>query len=179
MVSMNNILKEFRARFEGKCSPVHFFWGSFDLAVTRFSGRSAPEHPGGVPHLPLRVAREAYSHEVSSCGFWPGNEQFPHAAFYSYAYPEPPGFLDWKLEPAEAFYHPELKEFLLPYDVIKNSSSPRETLLQFFESTFEAAAILGKWDRSLFEMSPYLRECRRRGIPPDSSYSFLSGVLNK
>ena len=145
LLQADRVLKEFRARFHGKCSPVHFFWGSFDLAVTRFSGRRAPEHPGGVPHLPDRVAREAYSHEVSSCGFWPGNEVLPEAAFYAYAYPEPEGFKRAQPGPA-GYYHPDLREFILPYDKVRQAPSPDTMLLDFLQRTHEAAATLGRWE---------------------------------
>ncbi len=151
LVQADRIFKTFRARFIGKCSPVHFFWGAGDLAVTRFSGRPAPQHPGGIPHLPDRVTREAYSHEVSSCGFWPGGGAVPYAAFYSYAYPEPVGFSTATVGPADAFYSPDVREFILPYDVVRQSSSPDETLLTFLQSTYEAAANLAKWDRSALE----------------------------
>ncbi len=151
LVQADRVFKQFRARFVGKCSPVHFFWGSFDLAVTRFSGRTAPEHPGGVPHLPDWVAREAYSHEVSSCGFWPGNDMLPYPTFYSYAYPEPEGFREAKVAPAEAFYQPDLHEFILPYEAVRNAVSPDETLLAFLHSTYEAAADHGNWDRAVLE----------------------------
>jgi hypothetical protein len=147
LLQADRVLKEFRARFNGKCSPVHFFWGSFDLAVTRFSGRPAPEHPGGVPHLPDRVAREAYSHEVSSCGFWPGNEVFPEPAFYAYAYPEPAGFSTASIGPDTAYYHRDLHEFILPYDSVRTSALPDTVLLDFLQSTYEAAAELGRWGR--------------------------------
>jgi hypothetical protein len=151
VVQADRVFKEFRSRFIGKCSPVHFFWGSFDLAVTRFSGRRAPEHPGGVPHLPDWVAREAYSHEVSSCGFWPGSEQMPQAAFYAYAYPEPDGFRTAKVGPDGAAYSLELGEFLLPYDAVRQSASPDEALLEFLQTTYEAAADFGAWDRAALE----------------------------
>lgn len=151
LVQAERVLTAFRARFLGKCSPVHFFWGSFDLAVTRFSGRPAPPHPGGVPHLPDRVAREAYSHEMSSAGFWPGDLCFPQPAFYSYAYPEPAGFKDAAVRPAGAFYQPDLREFLLPYDAVRIAASPDVALMEFLESTYEAAANLGRWDRAALE----------------------------
>src|SRR5207253_740012 len=151
LVQADRVLKEFRARFIGKCSPVHFFWGAADLAVTRFSGRRAPEHPGGIPNLPDRVTREAYSHEVSSCGFWPGGGSVPSAAFYSYAYPEPTGFSLARVRPGAAFYSGELREFVLPYDVVRESDSPDDTLLDFLQTTYEAAADLGKWDRTSLE----------------------------
>jgi hypothetical protein len=151
LVQADRVLGHFRARFIGKCSPVHFFWGAPDLAVTRFSGRRAPEHPGGIPNLPDRITREAYSHEVSSAGFWPGGGPVPHAAFYAYAYPEPPGFAQARVAPAEAFYSPDLREFILPYDAVRQSASPDETLLAFLESTYAAAADLGGWDRAALE----------------------------
>ncbi|MGI8924825.1 MAG: DUF5996 family protein [Fimbriimonadales bacterium] len=151
LLQSDRVFKQFRARFTGKCSPVHFFWGGFDLAVTRFSGRTAPEHPGGVPHLPNWIAREAYSHEVSSCGFWPGNDMLPYPAFYSYAYPEPEGFKVAKVAPPAAIYHPDLKEFIFPYDAVRSASSPDETLLDFLQTTYEAAADSGNWDRAALE----------------------------
>jgi hypothetical protein len=151
LLQADRVMKEFRAPFKGKCSPVHFFWGSFDLAVTRFSGRPAPEHPGGVPHLPDWVAREAYSHEVSSCGFWPGNEALPYPAFYAYAYPAPAGFDKANVSPAAAFYHSGLHEFILPYDEVREAPSPDAMLLEFLQSSYEAAADLGKWDRAALE----------------------------
>jgi hypothetical protein len=151
LVQADRVFKEFRARFIGKCSPVHFFWGAPDLAVTRFSGRSAPEHPGGIPNLPDSVAREAYSHEVSSCGFWPGGGAVPYAAFYSYSYPEPAGFSETAIKPAAAFYSTDLREFILPYGVVRQSRSPDDTLLEFLQTTYEAAAKLGKWDRAALE----------------------------
>jgi hypothetical protein len=151
LVQADRVFKAFRGRFIGKCSPVHFFWGAPDLAVTRFSGRRAPEHPGGIPNLPDRVTREAYSHEVSSCGFWPGGGSVPYAAFYSYAYPEPGGFPDAHVRPDAAFYSHELREFILPYDVVREAESPDDTLLDFLQTTYEAAANLGRWDRSSLE----------------------------
>jgi hypothetical protein len=150
LVEADRVLKRFRARFTGKCSPVHFFWGAADLAVTRFSGRPAPVHPGGVPNLPDRVTREAYSHEVSSAGFWGGGNGTP-PAFYSYAYPEPVGFAAASVSPADAFYSSELREFVLPYEVVRRAASPDDTLLQFLQSTYEAAADLGRWDRGALE----------------------------
>ena len=146
-----DILTRFRSEFIGKASNVHFFWGSFDLAVSRFSGRLAPKHPGGIPHLPDWVAQEAYSHEVSSCGFWPGNDSLPFAAFYSYIYPEPDGFSKAKVEPADAYYHPGLGEFILPYEAVRASADPGETLLSFLHSTYNAAASLANWDREALE----------------------------
>jgi hypothetical protein len=151
LVQVDRVFKTFRARFIGKCSPVHFFWGAADLAVTRFSGRRAPEHPGGIPNLPDRVTREAYSHEVSSCGFWAGGGPIPYPAFYSYAYPEPPGFADAALKPSEVFYSTDLREFVLPYEVVRQSTSPDDTLLAFLQTTYEAAAGLAKWDRASLE----------------------------
>lgn len=151
LVQADRVFKDFRVRFIGKCSPVHFFWGAPDLAVTRFSGRRAPEHPGGVPHLPDWVAREAYSHEVSSCGFWPGGGPIPYAVFYSYAYPEPPGFAQAAVGPAAAFYSGDLREFILPYDVVREAEAPDDTLLEFLQTTYEAAANLGQWDRGALE----------------------------
>lgn len=151
LLQADRVFKEFRAPFIGKCSPVHFFWGSFDLAVTRFSGRTAPPHPGGVPHLPNAVAREAYSHEVSSLGFWPGNEAMPEPVFYSYAYPEPPGFAQARVGPAAAKYNTTLHEFVLPYEEVRTAASPEAALLEFAQSTYAAAADLGKWDRAALE----------------------------
>jgi hypothetical protein len=151
LVQADRVFKEFRARFIGKCSPVHFFWGAADLAVTRFSGRRAPEHPGGIPNLPDWVTREAYSHEVSSCGFWPGGGAIPYPAFYSYAYPAPAGFSDAPIKPSAAFYNTDLGEFILPYDVVRQAESPESTLLEFLQSTYEAAANLADWDRGSLE----------------------------
>jgi hypothetical protein len=151
LVQTDRVFKEFRARFIGKCSPVHFFWGSFDMAVTRFSGRTAPPHPGGVPHLPDDVAREAYSHEVSSCGFWPGGGPVPYPVYYSYAYPAPEGFKDAPVKPNGAFYSTDLGEFLLPYDEVRKAGKPDAVLLDFLQSTYEAAANLAKWDRPALE----------------------------
>lgn len=147
----DRVFKEFRARFIGKCSPVHLFFGALDLAVTRFSGRAAPPHPGGIPNLPDSVTREAYSHEVSSCGFWPGGGAFPHPAFYSYAYPEPAGFSAALVRPAAAFYSNDFREFLLPYDAVRRAESPDSVLLEFLQSTYEAAANLARWDRQALE----------------------------
>src|SRR4029077_12386493 len=157
LVQCDRVFKDFRAQFCGKCSPVHFFWGSFDLAVTRFSGRSAPSHPGGVPHLPDAITREAYNQEVSSLGFWPGNSAAPRPIFYSYAYPEPPGFTEAKVQPAAAFYEPKFREFMLPYDNVRTAEKPDEVLLEFAQSTYDAASTLGKWDRTaLREIKPSL-----------------------
>jgi hypothetical protein len=154
VVQSDRVFTQFRAQFIGKSSPVHVFWGAPDLAVTRFSGRTAPVHPGGVPHLPDRVVREAYSHEVSSCGWWPGNEQVPYPAYYAYAYPEPNGFRTAAIEPADsAFYSEPLGEYLLPYDVVRTAADPDATLLQFLQTTYSAAADLGNWDRAALERS--------------------------
>jgi hypothetical protein len=155
LVDADRVLKRFRARFIGKCSPVHYFWGAPDLAVTRFSGRPAPEHPGGVPNLPDRVAREAYSHEVSSAGFWSGGNGVP-PSFYSYAYPEPDGFASASAGPAAA-YSTALREFLLPYDEVRRAAQPDERVLAFLQATYEAAADRAGWDRRALE---------RQGDPP-------------
>ena len=151
LLQVDRVFKTFRARFIGKCSPVHFFWGAADLAVTRFSGRSAPKHPGGIPNLPDWVTQEAYSHEVSSCGFWAGGEPIPYAAFYSYAYPEPAGFAASLVAPAGTFYSNELREFILPYDVVRQAASPDHAVLQFLQTTYEAAANCGAWERNALE----------------------------
>jgi hypothetical protein len=151
------VLQEFRARYIGKSSPVHFFWGSFDLAVTRFSGRRAPPHPGKVPHLPDWVVREAYSHEVSSLGFWPGGDATPFPMFYSYAYPEPDGFAGAHVRPSGATYHDGLSEFVLPYEEARRFVSPDAALLEFAESTYTAAAEFGRWDRASLEREPPAR----------------------
>jgi hypothetical protein len=150
LMHTDRIFKLFRSGFLGKASPVHFFWGSFDLAATRFSGRRAPLHPGGVPGLPDAVAREAYSHEVSSAGFWPGNEAFPRAAFYSYAYPEPEGFRDRAVAPG-AYFDATLGEFILPYDTVAQAPKPDALLLEFLSTTYAAAAETGGWDRGALE----------------------------
>ncbi len=163
LVQSDRVFKEFRSRFCGKCSPVHFFWGSFDLAVTRFSGRPAPPHPGGVPHLPDAIAREAYSQEVSSLGFWPGNDAFPTGIYYSYAYPEPPGFSEAKIRPEAARYDAKLHEFVLPYDAVRTADTPDDVLIDFAHSTYDAASTLGKWDReALQEIKPSLHFTHRR-----------------
>jgi len=157
LLQSDRLFKEFRSEFCGKCSPVHFFWGSFDLAVTRFSGRPAPQHPGGVPHLPDAVTREAYSHEVSSLGFWPGNEMMPDPIFYSYAYPEPPRFSEAQVQPSFAKYNRQLKEFVLPYEQMRLAESPDTALMEFARSTYDAASTLGNWDRAaLTEAKPHL-----------------------
>lgn len=149
LLSVDSVCQEFRSRFIGKSSPVHFFWGSFDLAVTRFSGRRAPERVGADS-----ITREAYSHEVISGGFWPGGGEIKDAAFYCYAAPEPAGFAQQIVRPRAAFYHPNLKEFLLMYDEVRATPSPSQTLLEFLESTYEAGANLGKWDRQGLERAP-------------------------
>ncbi|NIJ21473.1 hypothetical protein FHS95_003176 [Sphingomonas naasensis] len=162
LLGVDRIFKQFRTGFLGKASPVHFFWGSFDLAVTRFSGRAAPPHPGGVPGLPDAVTREAYSHEVSSAGFWPGSDAAPHAAFYSYAYPSPEGFAEAPLWPDAARWSSELGEFLLDYDAVRGAPEPEATLLDFLQSTYEAAATLGGWDRAALECAPGEKRKPRR-----------------
>ena len=152
LLAAHEVLGRFRTGFLGKASPVHFFWGSFDLAVTRFSGRRAPRHPGGVPHLPNAVAQEAYSHEVSSAGFWPGSPgPVEYAAFYSYAYPAPEGFAAAKVKPEAAFFSKELGEFILPYDAVRSARDPDAALMEFLQSTYDAAADLAKWDRKALE----------------------------
>lgn len=147
----DRVFKKFRGRFIGKCSPVHLFWGAMDLAVTRFSGRTAPVHPGGIPNLPDRVTREAYSHEVSSCGFWSGTAPIDYPAFYAYAYPQPAGFAEARVRPDGAFYSTDFGEFIFPYDRVRESPSPDDTLLEFLQSTYVAAADLAKWDRAALE----------------------------
>src|SRR5258706_3535250 len=146
LLTSDRVFHEFRSGFIGKCSPVHFFWGSFDLAVTRFSGRRAPERKGAD-----RMTREAYSHEESSCGFWPGDDSFPAPAFYSYTYPEPPGLKEASIYPGQAFYSPELSLFILRYDDVRNSGEPEKTLMDFLQSTYEAGANLAQWDREALE----------------------------
>ena len=150
LIAADRIFKQFRTGFLGKASPVHFFWGSFDLAVTRFSGRGAPPHPGGVPGLSDEVTREAYSHEVSSAGFWPGNDAFPTAAFYSYAYPEPVGFRD-RAVTSGAYFEKKLGEFILPYETVRRAADPEGLVLDFLSSTYQAAADAGHWDRAQLE----------------------------
>jgi Family of unknown function (DUF5996) len=150
LAQVSLVFTEFRSRFTGKASPVHFFWGAFDLAVTRFSGRTAPLHPG-APNCGRFVMVEAYSHELSSCGFWPGGGPIDEPVFYAYAYPEPDGFKDYPIQPSEAFYHTEVREFVLPYDVVRTAKSPEENLLSFMQSTYEAASTRAKWDRLALE----------------------------
>jgi hypothetical protein len=154
LVQVDRNFKQFRTGFIGKASPVHFFWGSFDLAVTRFSGRKAPPHPGGAPGLSDAVMREAYSHEVSSAGFWPGGSGIGYAAFYSYAYPVPDGFKSCAVKPDAAFFHEGLGEFILPYDAVRTAADPDATLLAFLQSTYDAAANLARWDRAALECTP-------------------------
>lgn len=147
----HDVFMDFRSHFRGKISPVHFFWGAADLAVTRFSGREAPKHPGGVPNLPDDVAQEAYSHEVSSAGFWAGDSSLPEASFYSYIYPEPEGCKTAEVEPSEAYYHHDLGEFILPYEAVRKAESPRKALLDFLHSTYERVSHLAKWDKAILE----------------------------
>ena len=151
LLQVDRVLRNFRTSFIGKCSPVHFFRGSFDLAVTRFSGRRAPLHPGGVPNLPDAVVQEAYSHEVSSAGFWPGSAGVEYPAFYSYAYHEPPGFSSAPIRPKEAFYSEHLREHILPYDAVRSVQDPDRLLMDFLMSTYEAAAVTAQWDRAALE----------------------------
>ena len=151
LVNADRVFKQFRTGFLGKASPVHFFWGSFDLAVTRFSGRRAPRHPGGVPHLPDAVAWEAYSHEVSSAGFWPGSGAIDYPAFYCYAYPEPAGFRTTPVRPDAAFFSEALGEFILPYHAVRLAAEPDQALLEFLQSSYEAAANAAHWDRAALE----------------------------
>ncbi|MEI9889993.1 MAG: DUF5996 family protein [Caulobacteraceae bacterium] len=151
LVQIERVFGRFRSRFRGKNSPIHFFWGGADLAVTRFSGREAPRHPGGVPHLPDAVTREAYSHEVSSAGFWAGDERWPEPSFYSYAYPTPAGFAGAPVAPEAARFDTALGEFLLPYDAVRRAADPDADLLAFLQTTYEAAAVLGDWDRAALD----------------------------
>jgi hypothetical protein len=159
LVHAHRVLTQFRSRFIGKVSPVHFFWGAFDLAVTRFSGRTAPKHPGGVPNCADWVMQDAYSHEVSSAGFWPGSGlgDRQEAAFYAYAYPMPAGFSEYPVLPESAFFHARLGEFILPYETVRTADNPDETLLAFLESTYEAAANLARWDRPALERPAAVR----------------------
>lgn len=150
LVQADRVLEDFRSRFVGKASPVHFFWGAFDLAVTRFSGRPAPPHPG-APNVADFVVREAYSHEVSSAGFWPGGGPIDQPAFYTYAYPEPDGFTDWPVRPESAYYHADLREFVLPYPAVRSADDPDATLLDFLQTAYEAAAESADWDRAALE----------------------------
>jgi hypothetical protein len=152
LVQTDRVLHQFRSQFMGKVSPVHFFWGSMDLACSRFSGRRAPTHPGGAPNCPDWVMVEGYSHELSSCGFWPGGGA--EGAFYAYAYPEPEGFADYPVSPPGAYYSPENGQFLLPYETVRTADDPDATLLAFLDSTYEAAAERGHWDRGELEVDP-------------------------
>lgn len=158
LVHADRVMQQFRSSFIGKVSPVHFFWGGFDLASTRFSGRTAPVHPGGVPNCADWVMEEGYSHELSSCGFWPGGGE--EGAFYAYAYPTPEGFADYPVSPAGAFYSAQFGEFLLPYETVRASSDPDRMVLEFLETTYEAAAELGSWNRAALERDP-MRSHRR------------------
>jgi hypothetical protein len=152
LIQANRVLGEFRSRFIGKVSPVHFFWGAMDLACTRFSGRPAPPHPGGAPNCGDWVMVEGYSHELSSCGFWPGGGE--EGAFYAYAYPEPEGFADHRVEPEAAFYSSQYRQYLLPYEAVRSAPDPTATLLDFLQTTYDAAAELGDWDRGALEDDP-------------------------
>ena len=151
LVQADRVLKRFRGRFGGKSSPVHFFWGSFDLALTRFSGRPAPRHPGGAPNCPDYVMEAAYSHECSSCGFWPGGEAVDEPAFYAYAYPEPAGYADRAIGARGAYYHRGLREFILPYEAVRRAAAPDDLLLEFLQATYDAAADLGGWNRAALD----------------------------
>ena len=175
LVQVDRVFKVFRARFIGKASPVHYFWGAGDLAVTRFSGRRAPEHPGGIPNLPDWVTREAYSHEVSSCGFWPGGGAIDYPAFYAYAYPEPGGFRDMRVAPEGAFYSKDYGEFILPYERVARAASPDDTLLEFLQNTYEAAAALGQWDRAALESGASRRSDDDLREAPEGQRSSVKG----
>lgn len=151
LLKIQDVFMEFRSGFKGKCSPIHFFWGGFDLALSFFSGRRAPKHPGGVPGMPDWVAEESYCREVSSCGFWTGNDTLPEPAFYCYLYPEPGGYKSAKIKPEEASYNTTLGEYILPYSAVQESESPENKLLEFLKSTYETGADLAKWDRKILE----------------------------
>lgn len=153
LLKIQPVFTEFRARFTGKCSPVHLFWGGFDLAVTRFSGRKAPLYKNAMPNMPLRIMQESYSHEVSSAGFWGGSEAFPQPSFYSYSYPTPAAFGEQPVLPKEAFYSNEMGEFFLPYNVVRQAADPEQMLMQFLQSTYEASASTGKWDTEALEFN--------------------------
>jgi Family of unknown function (DUF5996) len=161
LVQANRVMQVFRARYQGKVSPVHFFWGAADLAVTRFSGRLAPTHSGGIPNCPDWVMQLAYSHEVSSCGFWPGGSE--EGSFYSYAYPAPKGFSDWAVQPSSAYFDHQLGEYVLPYAAVRTAEDPDATLLAFFQSTYEAAATLAAWDRAALEIDGHSNDLHIRG----------------
>lgn len=163
IVSVYSVFVRFRAGYIGKCSPVHFFWGSFDLAVTRFSGRRAPLHSSGMPNIPTRVMQEAYSHEVCSAGFWPGNEQFPQAAFYSYCYPSPAEYGRQQVEPSEAYFHQQMGEFLLPYEAVRESADPEQALLAFLQTTYDAAVSTARWNRAELDCDLTSYEYRQTG----------------
>jgi len=165
LVKIDAVFTQFRARFTGKCSPVHLFWGGFDLAVTRFSGRRAPLHPGGMPNMPLAVMQEAYSHEVSSCGFWGGSPEFPFPVFYAYCYPTPEAFGQQPVKPEEAFYSKEMGEFLLKYEDVIKADDPESYLMEFLQTTYAAAANTGNWDRNALEcdFSVFEKKHRRSG----------------
>jgi hypothetical protein len=152
LLCIQNVFMKFRGEFKGKSSPIHFFWGSFDLALSFFSGRRAPKHPGGIPGLPDWVAEEAYCREVSSCGFWTGSEGLTEPVFYCYLYPEPEGYKDAKVEPGEAYYNTTFGEFILPYQAVQQSEEPNEKLLEFLNSTYHTGANLAKWDREILEV---------------------------
>jgi Family of unknown function (DUF5996) len=169
LIQADRLLKIFRGRFVGKASPVHFFWGAGDLAATRFSGRPAPLHPGGIPHVNDAVMQEAYSQEVSSAGFWAGDARFPEAAFYAYAYPVPAGFQDAAVRPAAARFEPALGEFVLPYAAVRSASDPSAVVLAFLQSTYEAAADLGKWDRARLERNQDNLQARAP-LPGDAAH---------
>lgn len=154
MLKANHVFHRFRSAFVGKSSPVHLFWGAFDLAVTRFSGNDAPLHPGGMPNMPLEVMQEAYSKEVSSAGFWPGSPDFPFPAFYAYAYPSTPAFGQQPVKPAEAFWSADMGEFFLKYEDVQRAEDPEQTLLDFLQTTYEAAANTSGWDRAQLELNP-------------------------
>jgi hypothetical protein len=151
LAQADRVLRAFRGRFLGKCSPVHFWWGGFDLSCTRFNGRIAPPHPGGIPNLPDWITREAYSHECISAGWWPGGPPLNEPAFYAYAYPEPAGLPEAAVRPAKAYYHPVMREFILPYDAVREAADPDAVLMEFLQSTYEAAADLARWDRAALE----------------------------
>jgi hypothetical protein len=151
LLNIQDVFMKFRGEFKGKCSPIHFFWGGFDLALSFFSGRRAPKHPGGVPGLPDWVAEEAYCREVSSCGFWTGSDALPEPVFYCYLYPEPEGYSTATVQPEEAYYNTTFREFILPYAAVQQSKNPEEKLLEFLNSTYHAGANLAKWDREILE----------------------------
>ncbi|WP_316820369.1 DUF5996 family protein [Pedobacter gandavensis] len=153
LLKIQSVFMKFRAEFKGKCSPIHFFWGSFDLALSLFSGREAPKHPGGVPGMPNWVAVDAYCKEVSSCGFWTGSEDLKEAVFYCYLYPEPEGYKNADVQPSEAYYHQKLGEFILPYSAVQRAGDPEGKLLEFLRSTYSIGANLAKWDRGALDAS--------------------------